>query len=390
MADIALIACTKSKRASRSSAAQLYTSPLFNKSLLYASTIARRIHILSAKHGLLNLDDKVDPYELSIKDLSSAEKKEWALRVGAKLRQIVTSKDTVHILAGQDYYLPLMETLKTIRCTVSFPLSDLSLGNRIRWLRKENKEAALERSYFEFHSALRELYIAQSGGRKLSECTGKLGWPSRGVYFIFEPNELLDTRRFKPLLQRITRVGTHAVSKGSKATLWDRLGAHKGTVGGLGNHRSSIFRLHVGAALMAQSPRKWSLPTWGAGQVAPTQKRARERKLEEEVSKVIGRMHVLWLNVPDEPGPQSDRAYLERNAIGLLSRANLVKGRQHLSWIGNFSPNISIGLSGLWNLNHLNEVPDVEFTKVFAHYVQATLEKIPLPSKPLAPRRRMF
>lgn len=27
----------------------------------------------------------------------------------------------------------------------------------------------------------------------------------------------------------------------------------------------------------------------------------------------------LWIGVPDQPGPESDRAYIERNAIGLVS-----------------------------------------------------------------------
>src|SRR5215469_16871375 len=99
MADIALISCTKSKRGSTSPAALLYTtSTLFNKSLLYAQSIANRTYILSAKHGLLNLEDTIDPYELSIHNLNAPQKVEWAQRVGERLRQIITPRDTVHLL----------------------------------------------------------------------------------------------------------------------------------------------------------------------------------------------------------------------------------------------------------------------------------------------------
>ncbi len=385
MADIALISCTKSKRTTPSPAALLYTSPLFNKSLLYARSIARRTYILSAKHGLLNLDDIIDPYELSIKALSTRERAEWALKVGDRLQQVVTAKDTVHLLAGSDYYNPLTERFKKTRCSLLSPLQGLSLGSRVSRLRKLNFEDDLAREYLQFYTALRRLYIGQNGGRRLSECDGRSGWPERGLYLIFEPNELLHGRKFKPLSHRVTRVGTHAVSKGSKATLWNRLSTHRGTNAGTGNHRSSIFRLHVGAALIAKHPTKWRIPTWGVGQIAPAETQNKERKLEEEVSTIIGAMRVLWLDVPDEPGPQSDRAFLERNAIGLLSRAYSLSAYRAPTWLGTSSSNINISLSGLWNLNHLNMIPDSSFTSIFSTYVDATLGTIPRPNRSLAP-----
>jgi hypothetical protein len=385
MADIALISCTKSKRGSASPAALLYTSTLFNKSLLFAQSIANRSYILSAKHGLLGLGDTIDPYELSIKSLNSSQKAEWGHKVGERLRQLVTSKDTVHLLTGRDYYTPLIHHFKDIRCSVSFPLGRLSLGNRVSWLRKHNQEEELDRTYSDFYSCLKTLYAGQGGGRQFLNCDGKLDWPKRGVYLIFEPDELLRGKKFGPLVNRITRVGTHAVSQGSKATLWNRLSAHRGTSLGGGNHRSSIFRLHVGAALIAKSPRKWVVPTWGIGQVAPAETQQSERKLEEEVSRVIGRMSVLWLDVPDDPSAQSDRAFLERNAIGMLSRSYLLDGYRNETWLGYHSKNINIPLSGLWNLNHLNAVPSKNFVEILSTYVDATLGKIPLPAQSLAP-----
>ena len=50
---------------------------------------------------------------------------------------------------------------------------------------------------------------------------------------------------------RIVRVGTHALKTGSKTKLWTRLKQHKGiTRTGGGNHRGSIFRKIMGAALI--------------------------------------------------------------------------------------------------------------------------------------------
>jgi hypothetical protein len=54
----------------------------------------------------------------------------------------------------------------------------------------------------------------------------------------------------------VVRVGTHALTAASSATLWDRLRQHRGHLGGRdpgsGNHRASVFRRHVGAALIGR------------------------------------------------------------------------------------------------------------------------------------------
>ena len=59
--------------------------------------------------------------------------------------------------------------------------------------------------------------------------------------------------------------------------------------------------------------------SWGIGNSAPRSTRLAELPLEQDVSKVIGLMPFLWLEVNDTPGAASDRAYLERNCIALLS-----------------------------------------------------------------------
>ena len=71
---------------------------------------------------------------------------------------------------------------------------------------------------------------------------------------------------------------------------------------GAGNHRSSIFRLHIGAALMRKYPRLWQSITWGIGQAAGGETQEQERLLEREVSQILGAMRLLWLNVWPAPG----------------------------------------------------------------------------------------
>lgn len=155
--------------------------------------------------------------------------------------------------------------------------------------------------------------------------------------------------------QRIVRVGTHALKSGSRTTLWNRLSQHRGQAKkGGGNHRGSIYRSIVGATLL--NANNISSDTWGCGGSAPKEIRESEQTLEKLVSKTIGVMPFLWLSVPDEPGPESLRGYIERNSIALLSNYNKLKIDPHSSkWLGNLCDREKVRESGLWNQNHVAE-----------------------------------
>jgi hypothetical protein len=167
-----------------------------------------------------------------------------------------------------------------------------------------------------FYDILGVLNERQGGARLLCECSGKLSWPQRGVYFFMEDGE---ARSDSGTGSRIVRVGTHALTPGSRTTIWQRLSNHRGTsLSGGGNHRGSIFRLIVGTALINRDGHR--CPTWDDHRSsAPAEIRAAEVELEREVTGTIGAMRLLWLAIDDEPGDQSERGYIERNAIALLS-----------------------------------------------------------------------
>ena len=85
------------------------------------------------------------------------------------------------------------------------------------------------------------------GVRTLVTCDGRMEWPRRGVYFFFEKGEERSRSGHGP---RVVRVGSHALTENSRSSLWNRLSQHRGSArSGGGNHRGSIFRLIVGAAL---------------------------------------------------------------------------------------------------------------------------------------------
>jgi hypothetical protein len=220
-----------------------------------------------------------------------------------------------------------------------------------------------------FYGLLQVLESLPGQGRPLREYQGSSGWPDRGVYFFREPGEL----RRDASTQRIVRVGTHAVSANARSRLWGRLRAHRGGRDGGGNHRGSVFRLHVGAAILARDGSSQALPSWSVGQSAPRDTRDAEREHERAVSDVIGRMSVLWVDVPDEPGPGSARVRIERNAIALLSNGLRPIDPPGAGWLGLHSVRSEIRESGLWNLNHVAEAYQPSFLDVLeAHMLAMT------------------
>ena len=229
-----------------------------------------------------------------------------------------------------------------------------------------------------FYDILADLERRLGGTRTLGDCSLRTKWPARGVYFFFEPGE---TRSDSGRGPRVVRVGTHALTSQSRTSLWNRLSQHRGiTKDGSGNHRGSIFRLIVGAAIKRkigdEEPRSWGLgsdPGKAAAKLVMTREQVKtaEKTLERRVSEHIRSMPFLWLAVEDAPGPGSARGVIERNSIGLLSNW----GKPALDppstvWLGRFSDRERVRNSGLWNNNHVNEGYRPEYLQVLAEHVQ--------------------
>lgn len=379
MADVAFVACAKTKASAPALAATLYTSPLYRKSLLAALDRTRSVFILSAKHGLLNLGDRIAPYEQTLKTMSAPQRAAWGVDLKEALSNRLKPGDRALFYSGADYVAPLEAIVRGMGCRIELPLGRLSLGARLQQLRLLNDEEKLESMRPRFNRLMRRLFVNQRGGRPLSECSGRAPWPARGVYLVVEPG-------VKKTGLGITRIGTHAVSAGSRTTLWDRISTHRGTNYGGGSHRSSIFRSHVGRALLVRGGHAADQAvSWGVGQTAAAEVRAAEADLEQKVSAEIGRMHLLWLDIPDEPGPKSDRAYLERNLIGFLSRSYILDPAGSEGWLGEASPDWRINASGLWNLDHLFYRPDDGFLDVLEFYIDVTAGLKAQPSESVAP-----
>lgn len=211
------------------------------------------------------------------------------------------------------------------------------------------REAALAR----FYALIDELSDRTGGMKRLDEAGLVLRCPKAGVYFFFEGSEQRPNGE-----PRIVRVGTHALTGTSRATLWGRLRQHRGVLGGSnpggGNHRGSIFRRHLGSALLARRGEPDLLASWLASSPSPAV-RERERAMEVEVSRRICAMPFLWLSVPTRANGTSDRGLLERNSIALLSASAGSPEGPSSDWLGRNAQAAKVRASGLWNVNHVDD-----------------------------------
>jgi cytoplasmic iron level regulating protein YaaA (DUF328/UPF0246 family) len=134
MKKIALIACVSKKLDYKSKAKELYISPLFQKNMAYSKKIGvDKVYILSAKYGLLNLDDKVEPYDLTLNKMKTKEKKEWSLRILKELKRLEDFDSTTFVfLAGENYRKYLIEEI----LYYEIPMRGLKIGEQLQFLKK--------------------------------------------------------------------------------------------------------------------------------------------------------------------------------------------------------------------------------------------------------------
>ena len=137
MTNIVLIPCASKKQIHRAKAKDIYISPLFRMNLKYAQSLhPDRIFILSAKHGLLALDEEIEPYDKTLNTMNSQEIKEWANNLLQKLRKVADLEiDKFIILAGDKYRKYVIPHIKNYET----PLQGLSIGKQLQYLKRKTK-----------------------------------------------------------------------------------------------------------------------------------------------------------------------------------------------------------------------------------------------------------
>ena len=134
MKRIVLISCVKTKLNHPAKAEDLYISDLFVKNLAYAKKLKPdHIFILSAKYGLLQLNDRIAPYEKTLNQMPVHERRAWASEVISELRKYTNlDQDEFIILAGDKYREFLLPYMRIF----NIPFEGLSFGNQLKALKR--------------------------------------------------------------------------------------------------------------------------------------------------------------------------------------------------------------------------------------------------------------
>ncbi|TKW64646.1 MAG: hypothetical protein DI616_18025 [Paracoccus denitrificans] len=133
-----LVACVGQKLPRPARAAHLYQSDWFRKARAYVTMQGGRWFILSALHGLLPPSRVIDPYNVTLADMSAAERREWGERVSGQLAEQIGPRTPVVILAGRLYRDPLTAWAGS-RATV--PMEGMGIGQQKAWLARQISEA---------------------------------------------------------------------------------------------------------------------------------------------------------------------------------------------------------------------------------------------------------
>ncbi len=134
---IGLISCTKSKTTYPAPARDLYApSALFRGALNYLESQTDVTYVLSAKYGLLPLDQVAEPYDQTLKDATPTYRREWARKVAQELQLRhgpSLAGITFEVHAGEAYGSDLLPLLKAAGATCVSPVEGMTIGERLHF-----------------------------------------------------------------------------------------------------------------------------------------------------------------------------------------------------------------------------------------------------------------
>ena len=133
---ICLVSCAAEKRTETVAAKDLYISLWFRLARRYVESSGGPWFILSAKHGLLEPDRPISPYDETLKRMNAADRRAWAQRVISQLNEHLPEADEVAILAGFRYRQYLGAYLSGRFSSVRVPMQGLKFGEQLNWLKK--------------------------------------------------------------------------------------------------------------------------------------------------------------------------------------------------------------------------------------------------------------
>jgi hypothetical protein len=130
---IALVSCVGKKRSEESLAKDLYQSPWFVKARNHVESKNLDWYIISAKYGLVNRDQVLEPYEQTLNDMPADKRRGWASKVFEEILKELPNGGQVNIFAGDRYREFLIPLLESAGYSISIPLKGLGIGQQLAW-----------------------------------------------------------------------------------------------------------------------------------------------------------------------------------------------------------------------------------------------------------------
>lgn len=134
MMRLTLVACSKTKLDHPAPAVDLYTSPLFRLSMQFARRRGGEIRIISAKHGLLEQDRILEPYDQTLSAMTRTERLKWGERVVEQLCEF-DERLEITFMAGRLYVEPIISAASfSPEWRWIEPLKRMMIGERLSFL----------------------------------------------------------------------------------------------------------------------------------------------------------------------------------------------------------------------------------------------------------------
>ncbi len=132
-APIYLVACVSHKLDRQARAAELYQSDWFRKARAYVEQTRSPWFVLSAVHGLVRPHRRLDPYDVSLRDLPAAQRRLWGEMTTRQLRREIGLRHPgpIVFLAGRLYREPL---LHFVGDRAVIPMAGMGIGQQKAWL----------------------------------------------------------------------------------------------------------------------------------------------------------------------------------------------------------------------------------------------------------------
>ncbi len=281
------------------------------------------------------MDQEIDPYELTLNTMKSAQIKEWSELVLNQLREFTDlENDHFTFLAGMKYRKFLVPQMNH----VNVPLEGLGIGKQLQKLKKMTSGNAVTSPCAKIHEIGRNL-------ERFRFPYDDTNIPKNGLYLLFEKGESGHHG------DRIVRIGTHTGANQLKSRIKQHFLNE--------NKDRSIFRKNIGRSLLNRRNDPF-LEFW---ELDLTARKAKDQysdqidfeyqaKVEEEVSEYMRtNLSFSVIEIPEKSG----RLEIESKIISTVSWCEECGGSG--DWLGQYSPKDKIVKSGLWLVNELYKTP---------------------------------